>query len=442
MSVLGCSIPKLSCTRFPTQVRTVEPRVIVLHFLPDDYLTIANSQYTVGVGATQYATATGYHYVVSEQGYILELIEPTIQVPHFHQYTAPSWTGKPSTGAGSTDPDEIAIHIALSEIALPCNTLSIPQGRELARLLCCLCEAFNATLIPDNLHIILANEIDANRVQYIGSSLPSTMLSSVQTCLNGGVPAPYNGSNNLFQDPNCCVVNANNLATLQTAFDALVPRVTAVEAGLAALQTALTTLTGRVDTIEPIVNLLNTEYDGLVRSNDAISIYLKSIESCLGCLCPSDLDVGTIEYVLNLAQDQQRVDPNVNRWINFPNKISDLRPEAVRVGSLWTVDLPSGNYQMVVTARLSSSDYCNGCKVWIDMVRCGVKTRIAEKTLTAGIQVVSIGSDTDAFGAWAGTLSTSNVCTDMHFEIGTDSETAIPRHKILENASVKIVPTL
>lgn len=438
----SCYFAKVSCAGFPTRTRPDQPIAIVIHYLSADYTTVMNSQIIQTAQTAQWDTAQGYHYVISDTGITIELVNPTLQIPNLHEYTNPTWTEQPEDGAGETDPDEVVIHVALTNIQLPCNSYTQAQERELIRLLCCLVEAFNSTISVTSNHIFLPPAIDAEQTDYYdGSSIPDELLTDVSACLSGDIVFP--GDNPATAS--CC-------DTITEAQEELAERVTTAEGKITDLEDEVEALTERVveleqwqATVAPGLAESLAKYDALVLQVQGLQQYLASIQPCLDTVCPANLSCGVIEYSLSQAQDFQAVNPNINRWVNFPDKISDLSPATVRAGALWTANLPAGNYGIVVTARLSSSDYVNGEKVWLELVYCNQRIRIAEKTLTTGAQVVNIDSDTDKTTAWDDEdqeITIASPCADFHIEIGTDSISSIPAYKTLENASIVITPII
>lgn len=428
---MSCYFAKLSCVSFPTEVRAGQPIGIVIHYLSEDFSTVVNNQLLQTTQLANYDTAVGYHYVISHTGVVVELIAPLVQVPNLHAYTDHTWSEKPASGVGATDPDEITIHIALTNITLPCQSLTNQQNLNLVRVLCCLIEAFNTTISADEGSIILPYVIDGDQTDYYdGSALPEDLFTDIAACLSG------DGEGDDEEE--------NENSELITALTA---RVVTLEEDLEAAQTAITALEGQVEdleewqeTISATVATLQTNMEAALEQVDDNATYLGSIKSCLDEVCPNVVSCGVVEYVLTQAGSYQLVNPNVNRRINFAEKVSDLIPPVVRVGPLWKANLNGGNYTLFVSARLSSAAYPAGAKVWLEMVLCSERTRIAEITLNAGTQTVELDTDDEAYDGFDGTLTIESACPDFHIEIGTDSVAS--GVKTMENASIVITPVI
>lgn len=433
---MSCYFAKLSCVSFPTKVREDQPIGIVIHYLTEDFSTVVNNQLLQIVQLANYDTAVGYHYVISHTGVVVELMNPLTQVPNLHEYTNDTWSEQPGSGAGATDPDEVVIHIALTNISLPCDSLTNQQNLQLVRVLCCLITAFSTTISPDEASIILPFVIDGDQTDYYdGSSLPENLFDDVATCLGGG-------GVDLGEDEvsNCCTENTALIVALTERTDIL-------EESLATAEETIVDLVAQVEVLyewkaEAIATLaaMQTSVEAMQEQADDSATYLASIKSCLDVVCPNVMPCGVVEYAITQIVNYQAVNPGINRRINFTEKISDLIPGVVRVGPLWKANLNGGTYTVLVTARLTSAAYATGNKVWLEMVLCGVRTRFAEIVLEAGAQTVTIDSNVDMYGDWGGTIVIESACPDFHIEIGTDSVAS--GVKALENASIVITPVL
>jgi hypothetical protein len=399
-----------------------------------------NQQIVQTPQTANYNTAVGYHYLVSNTGIAIRLANPLEQIPNLHSYNQESWEGKPGSGAGATDPDEIAIHIALTNIQLPCNTLTQAQQRELVRVLCCVIAAFNSTLEADPDHIILPDDIDISKADYYdGSVLPESLFAQTGECLNGNVPTLFTEE----EAENCCEDNSTAITTLEETVETLQDNVNQLVTDLAEATAKIAALESWEEQVSPLIEATSTQYTSLTGQVQSIRIFLASIKSCLDSVCPANVNCGIIEYSLSQVGDAQVVVPNYDRHINFPDKISDLNPLSVTIGPLWSANLPAGTYEVVVTARLSNASYANGNKVWLHLVQCGVKTKIAEVVLSAGAQTVEIDSSdngdmTEEWGDEDQKILITTPCPDLHIEIGTDTASG----KVLENASITFTPML
>lgn len=431
-----CTFAELNCVLFPKRTRPGQPLAIVIHYLADDFTTVINNQIIQTPQTANYNTAVGYHYVIGDTGISTKLAEPLFQLPNLHAYSTPTWAGKPSSGNGATDPDEIVIHVALANITLPCDSYTLAQYNELVRLLCCLIAQFHTTISPDANHVLLPPGIDASQTDYYDDSeIPSQLFTDVSTCLGGGdIPLDEE------EISNCCTDNA-------ALITALAARVTTAETALATAITDIDTLQGQVadlldwkDVIQAQVNTQQTVVDGVDAQTDNNSTYLASIKACLDLVCPTVSACAVIEYAYASSLHNQIIVPNVNRIVNFAAKISDQNPAVVRAGPLWKANLQAGVYNIVVAARFTSALWAAGNKVWLELVACGVRTRIAEVTLTAGTQVVTISSETNAYSPWDGQYEIESACPDFHIEIGTNSVST--GSKTVDNASIVITPTL
>lgn len=431
----SCYFPSLDNSSFPTKTRPGSPTVIVIHYTALDYSTVINRQLTTSSRSTDYNDATGYHYVISGSGLIVEMIPSLVQVPNLHSYNDETWANKPSSGNGATNPDEIAIHVILCNMALPSTEIGTTQYLSLVRLLCCLVSAYDTTISPDSGRIILPNEIDIDLTDdYDGTSLPEDLFTDISTCVSGGV-----GSGGGSGSASCCADNEDLIVALTGRVTELEGNVETLTSDLATLETLVGTIDAWKTATTATLATVQTQVASVSEQVDDNAEYLGSIKSCLDTVCPNVMPCGEIAYGLAVPENHQLVIPNINRRINFAEEISDLIPKAVRVGPLWRANLNQGNYTLEVTAQLASAAYAAGKKVWLELVYCQDTVRIAEVTLNAGTQIVNISSDSNAYGDWNGSLAIITTCSDFHIEIGTDDATGT---KTLGNASIVISPVI
>lgn len=436
--MIGCNFAEIDCVGFPSRARTGEPIAIVIHYLADDYTTVRDSQIVQTVQTANFDTAIGYHYLISDLGISTRLANPTLWIPNLHEYTSPTWSEIPDEGdPGHDNPDEVVIHIALTNISLPCNSYTDAQALELVRLLCCLKQAFNSTIDLDADHIFLPPILDVNQTDYYdGSELEDSIIADAIECINTG-----NVGSLLDQiiNPNCCDDNETAIAALDTRIDTLETTATTLTAAVAALDARLDIVEAWQATNQDMIDLLSTQYPGITEELQSIREFLATVKTCIDEVCPNNSYCGIIQYSLTQVGNFQRIFSNINKIVNFAEKIVDLNPAAVRIGPLWRVNLLAGTYQFVVSARLSEAEYAEGDKVWLNLVSCGVRTKIAEITLEAGSDTVEISTTNNLFDNWDNNVVFSAPCSDTHIEIGTDSEVT-PGYKTLEYANIVITP--
>lgn len=427
----NCNFEKIICSDFPvTPGRIVgDPIGIVVECSPDDADTMLLTQASTDKRLVRNSRISGFHFIIALNGNIFQLANVADTVPNlYHAYIpAVSWIPYDPLLDPHHNPDPYCIYIGLAS-QVSCSGMSEEQYQSLVRICCCIQIAY-PLFDMDAAHVVSPDKINADPFGpyldvYQNFEIPSTLFADVDDCLNSrgkfkevsivnGECVEGIGGIGVGMDPNippdCCIDNAAAIVVLQAQIDAL-----------------KLTVEGLVTEVNATLPLAQAAYE----ETQSIRQYLASIADCLKCLCPADLNEGVIEYRLQAATDALVVSPNVNRWLNFPEKISDLVPERVHVGPLWTVDLDGGTHDAEVTVRYAAAEYCAGCKVWIDMVQCGVRTRIQENVLTAGVQVVTI--------TWTGSLIITTPCPDLHFETGTDSTLGSPSYKVVEYASFKV----
>ncbi len=424
---MNCNFERLICNHFPITVGRPcgDPVGIVIHIDKRDALSIATEQATQSKWLLRGMTATGYHFVVEGSGHVLQLQNITDTVPNLHYAWMPAVTWLPYDPLSNPNPnpDPYVIHIVLASRPDSCDGMTSEQYDALVQIICCIRETYPNLPLTN---IVTPDEINRDPsspylMLYEDFTIPPVLAIDAASCeVLGGVPCGgevadcghdggSGGGGSVGAVPACCDANA---------------------AAIAGLQLQINSLTGLVVGLIPVINaaapLAQAAYDEV----QSIRLYLASIQSCLECLCPADLAKGVIEYRLQAAGDALIVTPVVNRWINFADKITDLVPERVTPGPLWTANLDGGTHNAEVSVRYAPSDYCTGCKVWLDIVQCGVRTRLAELVLTAGIQPVTI--------SWNGAITITTPCPDLHFETGTDSTLGTPSYKVVEYASFKV----
>jgi hypothetical protein len=184
---------------------------------------------------------------------------------------------------------------------------------------------------------------------------------------------------------------------------------------------------------EPVIQALAPTVEAVKLDVDGLRIWAASIKDCLDCLCKTVSYSDPIEYMIDPAKPLQNCfTPNVNKWLQFPLRMSDLNPAAVRLGALWSANLPGNKYDVALRLELPPINYCNGCKVWVEQVACGVRTRVYEQTMMAGLQPLTIN--------WTGQIIITSPCPDLHYEIGTDTNLGMPAQYCVESGSISFTP--
>lgn len=432
--MVNCQFPRLLCNNFPiTPGRpSGQPTGIVLHFLPEDLAGLAATQSSANKKLWRNAQPRGYHFLIENDGTSLYLNFTQDTVPNLYLMQGPSAAAIALVGYPGVNPDPFVIHIGLTSVQNPCAPLTPNQYLELVRVVCCLAAQY--PMIPiDPEHVLTACDF---RSQYcdgcnddVPPVVPATLYGDVANCLAGGSPVNLPGGPT-FTVPPCCTENAEDIVTLQAQVALLIT-------GQATLTTLVNTFDARITALEifrtaveqPINDAVG-QYEAIALDQQNLHTYLASIQGCLECLCPADLNRGRIEYILQAESDKLFVTPFINRIVNFPTKVYDFVPEVVQAGPLWTVDLPGGNYSLDITIRFSPAEYCTGCNVWLDIVQCGVRTRLLTQTQSGGLAVVTL--------AYVGSIAITTPCPDLHFEVGTDNTLGMPAGITVEYGDVKI----
>lgn len=424
---MSCDFEQLLCNQFPITVgRPVgDPVGIVVHVTDKDAINIASTQAITSKWLVRNQPAAGYHFVVEYNGNVIQLQHVTDVVPNLRYAWIPTvdWLPYHPTNNPNPDPDPYVVHIALASVAKGCTGMTEAQYIALQQIICCILETYPNLPLTN---VVTPDEINRDPSEpyllaYEDFSIPSTLaIDTTRRCASLGGGSSTSGCGEGSGDsgsgvigmpltPACCDANT---------------------AAIAGLQLQINNLTGLVLGLIPVINSCAPMAQAAYDEVQSIRIYLESVKNCLDCLCPADVAKGVIEYHLQAANDAQVVTPNVNRWINFASKVTDLVPERVMVGPLWTANLDGGTHNAEVLVQYMPADYCAGCKVWLDLVQCGVRTRVAEITLTGGVQPVTI--------TWNGAITITTPCPDLHFETGTDSTLGTPSYKVVEYASFKV----
>jgi hypothetical protein len=421
--MLNCNFSKIICSSFPRTVgRPAEGILgIVIEWITEEALNAATAQATVA--SSTFQNIRGFHYYIGNLGNVYETESIQNSIPNLYFSYHPSINylpGYDSNTNPNVNPDPYFIYIALCSVNALSPAITDAQYNALVNLICCINQAYNIAV--DASHIITPDDLNysiENVRDYRDFILPASLFADASEAgctLRASIPESGSGGSSspgtvIPPIPACCDDNAADIIALSNQVNSLSLLVTSL-----------------INSVNSAVPLAQAAYDQAKET----AIYLAGLRHCFDCLCPSDLSHGRIEYQLVNENDRLAVLPNVNRWINFPTKITDLIPERVQTGPLWTVQLDQGTYPAEVNLRFSPSDYCVGCKVWLDVVICGVKTRIAQQViLTAGVQVVNLN--------WSGSLIIPvSGCNDIHFETSTNTTLGTPAYKILECATVKI----
>lgn len=421
--LLNCTFRQVPCNLFPVLEgrAQITPAIIVLHYLHDTMDAVAIAQATTSKRLSKGKFVEGYHFLVDVTGFSAQLVDMEDSVPNLYQILNPTI---PLPVTGATGVDSALFHIGLTGMDLPCQTFTEAQYWELVRVICCITNNY-PDIIPSATTVVLPTAINASQTNleyYDESFIPDTLYADAIACVSREAALPFvnypfpqdtgtgatatTGCNEVLTE--CCETNTADIVLLKQR---------------------LTVLEALVATLNDGVQTALANYQALVDQVKATNTYLASIKTCLACLCPADVAEGAIEYILQGVAQYQTVLPNINRWINFASKVTDLTPEIVQAGPLWTIDLPGGTHAAEVEVKFSSAEYCAGCKVWLEMVQCGVRTRITEQTLTSGLQSVTI--------TWSGDITITTPCPDLHFEVGTDSTIGTPATKTIEYARFK-----
>lgn len=432
--MLNCQFPRLLCNNFPITVGrpSGQPTGIVLHYLPEDLATLAATQASANKKLWRNGSPKGYHFLVENDGTSLYLNFVQDTVPNLYLTQSPSAAAIALIGALTINPDPFVIHIGLTSVQDPCAPLTGNQYLELVRIVCCLVGQYPQILV-DAGHILTACDFRSDFCEEctddVPPVVPPTLFDDVLNCQAGGSPVNIPGAPT-FTIPPCCTENAADILVLQGQVALLITQIGGLTTTVGTFDARITALElWRIAVQEPINDAV-TQYTAIAADLQSLHTYLSTVQNCLACLCPADLSRGTIEYVLESEAAKLFVTPYINRHLNFPTKILDFSPEAVQAGPLWSVDLPGGNYTVELEIRFAAAEYCAGCIVWLDVVQCGVRTRLLTQVETGGLSVVTLN--------YAGTIAIVTPCPDLHWEVGTDNTLGIPAGITVEYGRVRI----
>lgn len=211
------------------------------------------------------------------------------------------------------------------------------------------------------------------------------------------------------------------LADLESLVIDLQAQVVAQQATIGNLNTTLLSLTEQVAAMLPVASEVQL-----------LKEFWNQYHPCIECICPLQVADGIIEYRLDGGSNPHVIVPNVTRRINFATKVTDLNPEVVQVGGLWSaVSLPIGNHLIEVEVVFEQTEVCAGCQFWLDIIHCGERTRIATQTMT-------LNGPESPMLSYVGNLTVTNLCPDTYFEVGTNCNTGVPAFKRILSAVVRI----
>lgn len=402
-----------------------QPLAFVIHRLP-----MAMAQYDLEVGRPIAAT---HYYTVPPTPRSVHMLFAGTGVAH--QYVKPEDVAWGINGLSDPTADALA---AICDTAYPDRSLihlafdsagATPDAiRSMANAICCWALKFNIPV--DAAHVLDA--ADFNDGEDALGGVPLQLIQDAAACVQAGGalppadPIPPGLGATIQQLIACCNTNTAAIAQLSADLDALSAWKAATVAELAALQTtvaALQSCCAQLDTI-PAIN-------GQIA--DLLSC-VNTIKACTDRLCPDPCATGDcydIHYQLAGSASKQVITPNAPVRINASTKIDDAPAPLTQVvaGPLWTARLECAcNWTVAVTAQLAMGEWCAGKKVWIDMVSCSGRVRVAEWTSTGGPSAPVLSGN--------GVVVVPPAPCTVYFEIGTDDTTAPLR--TLEYADVQL----
>jgi hypothetical protein len=339
------------------------------------------------------------HYIVSQNGASYNVVSPQDTAWGMDQFNGPQYPLWASDCGNSQ-----FIYVGLENAA----TLSNAQYGTLVNLLCCV--ALEHNIAVDALHIITEQDLSSELTGI--TILPSLLLADVLVCRNnGGVPPlPNIGDleDRIEELEECCELVKDAVVLIQTSIDGLPQRVTDLESRVNELEALEGDSQNRIGALEGIVN-------GFTSQIQALMNIIQQHQICIDRVCPPLNNCLPITYTLEPRQ-QMLLTPNVPVWINFPNKVEDTVTDSVLTGPLWTANLTCEcNYAITVTIGLEPSEWCDGKRVWLDVVACGNTYRVQEIVPGEGNQTVMLTGTIP--------LSVPPVCNDVHVMVGTNDIT-------------------
>lgn len=265
-------------------------------------------------------------------------------------------------------------------------TLTEKQKEAIARLICCVMKLYGLTASATT--IIDGYSLDSRLDTFF---LPSDLIAlAVQSqendCCNSETPptptpVPCEHEENdcgciTCEDDTCCPQHKADIAVLVNTVGALTVRVDELET-LVASQTA-------------VINNINAQ---LIEVNDHYQQILDKfdmIEQCFNCLCPQQTAMQRIEYELSGSENWQQLLPLAPTKLKLPIQISDNNPAVANSSSYFIAQLVTPcTYIVQVSLTLETSEYFSGSEVWVDMVSCVGRTKIASQ-FVSGDGVVSL----------------------------------------------------
>lgn len=439
----------------------VKPIGIVLHLDPRNHSDIISDIAAQTTNQIKSPEVVAYHYVVDVgSDLIMETLSP-IQVAR----NLREWYGSSIYPNGSLpNPDDLYVHVGISGIAT-CNGLASRFFFEnILRLVCCLQNSFtwsaaNPTIwswqvdtrrynesLNDNAADIVANLTAAIGARDCNAILQGDYMWEA-SALAGTAEGQRNFNAECFTcddahtgggEPACTLAQAcAQIDGLASSLNTLAQQVSMLTSNQAIIFGKLASLEAWKLTVDPELQTALAEYGAVRGEVDNIRGYLAAIKPCIECLCPTVVTTGIIEYQIPgdaCASNNPfyKITPNISRHINFSVRVTDLQPFAVEPGPLWVANLPGGTWTTDVEVKIAPAEYCEGCTVWLDLIHCGQRTRVAVKTLSSGLQPVTIN--------WSGDITVLAQCHDLHFEVGTDSTLGTPAWKCIESGYVRFTP--
>lgn len=378
------------------------------------------------------------HYAISQKGELAQFVGTQDTAFGVRDYNSPSYpfvtVPTPSTKDGLNCPYIfIGVEIPFANnIAVElCPTkfeLSQFQKHVLAKLICCVTNLYGLT--PSTATIIDGYALDTRLDSFF---LPTDLIAQVieaseNNCWNDNPlllctdngngspvdPNPTDPDCPDCEDDTCCPLHKARIAVVENTINNL-------NNTIATLQTQVTAQTNAISAVNQQVTDIVNHYLQIIAKFD-------QIEDCFNCLCPQQSQLQRIEYELSGSENAQSLLPLAPTLLKLPIQISDSNPAVANSSSYFIAQLDTAcNYVVQLALTLEYSEYFAGGEVWVDMVSCSGRQRIATQSM-AGDGVASL------FGQVA--LSpTSNPC-NVWFEVFTNDNKDGAR--TIEYANVKI----
>lgn len=337
------------------------------------------------------------HFTVARDGRVAQYANVLDTVKGVRDYVNPSYPFRPIPTPPTVSEKNCPFVFVGVEVPLP-NTGAVElcpttyemeqfQRLQLTKVVCCIAKQFG--IVPSADTVIVGYDLDTRLT--LLTDLPNGFIEdlidasqndcwdglSTPLCIgNGGSGNVGGGDGNGDESPcvdcldsTCCPEHGAKIAVLENTIEAQ-------NAVITQLQTEVGGYSGTLIS-------LNNQLADIVSHYQQILAKFDAVEDCFNCLCPQQSNSFGLDYEASGSENIQALLPLSPTLLRAPIQIADTSPATANSSSYFIAQLNQNcNHEITVNLALVYSEYFDGSKVWVDMVTCDGRVRIAETTVT------------------------------------------------------------